>query len=209
MRTAVVSVLVIDDFGSSGIAFGQFQRPFDRFAARIDEINRVERIGQQRCDALCVAYLRRFDRFAVDHQVQVVLRLRADRVDYLPVAVPYGADRDAGDQVDPPFPVSPVQVDSFGALHFEHHRVIGCLSDVFEEQLSEICRHVRMILPAKIRKSSARRFAPGQSVRRDAFPDVFVEKAPDVEFGTYFDRVQRLIGLHSSVHSDSPANSFV
>lgn len=68
--------------------------------------------------------------------------------------MPYGADRDAGDQVDPPFPVSPVQVDSFGALHFEHHRVIGCLSDVFEEQLSEICRHVRMILPAKIRKSS-------------------------------------------------------
>ena len=137
----MIGIPVVDQLGTAGIALGQFERPFDGLAARIDEVDRVERIGQQRSDPLGIAHLRRLDRLAVDHQMKVIARLSADRVNHPAVAVPDGADRHAGDQIDPPPSVRAVQVHALGALHFEHHRVVGSLAHMFQKELSEIGRH--------------------------------------------------------------------
>ena len=141
VRAAVVGVFKRDQFGAARVAFGQLERPFDRFAARIDEVDRLQSGRQQFGDAGGIANLRRLDHLAVDHQVQVVARLRADRFDDRRVVVADVADRDARDQVDPLFAVRAEQPHAFGALDLEAHREIGSLSDVFEKELSEVRFH--------------------------------------------------------------------
>ena len=122
-----------DEFRAFGDALGQFERPFDRLGARIDEINAVERCGQRSGDPRGIGHLRRLDHFAVDHHVHVARRLLLHGAHHVGVAVADVAHRDARHQIVIAFPVGGVEERPLGPRDLDEHRRRRGLSHVGEK----------------------------------------------------------------------------
>ena len=133
VRRTVVGAAHRDEFRAFGDALGQFERPFDRLGARIDEINAVERCGQRSGDPRGIGHLRRLDHFAVDHHVHVARRLLLHGAHHVGVAVADVAHRDARHQIVIAFPVGGVEERPLGPRDLDEHRRRRGLSHVGEK----------------------------------------------------------------------------
>ena len=132
-----------DQLRASGIAFGQLERPFDRFGARIDEIETRQPARKQRRHLCGILHLRRFDQLAVDHDVHVTRGLFLYGLHDGRIAVPDVAHRYSGDQVVIAFSFGRIEERPFGARHLDQHRGRRGLADMGQELFSEDGIHGR------------------------------------------------------------------
>lgn len=130
LRRTVIGPAHRDQLRAVGVSLGELQGPFDRFGARIDEIDARKFSRQQLGDACGVPHLRPLDHLAIDHDVHVVGRLPLHGFHHAGIGMADVADRNPRHQIVVAFAFGCIEKNAFCPRHLDHHGFGRGLADV-------------------------------------------------------------------------------
>ena len=133
VRASVVALVASQQSRSSGDAFGQLQRGFDRFGTTVHEVHAVQFLREQACEPFGVAHLRLLHELPVRDHMQVAITLLLDRSDHFRVPVPGVVHRKASDKVQVSLAIAGSKPTALGMYNVEGYWTWTCLRQVLVE----------------------------------------------------------------------------